>query len=793
MLLSAQKARADGVPEYPVLAMLSVEIVGTAPTPGLGVDRSHLPYEVQTANARSIAQAPGESLSAWMARNLTGVNINEISGSPFQSDITYRGFRLSPVLGTSQGISVYLDGVRVNEPFGDVVNWDMLPEAAIANVLLAPGSNPLYGLNTLGGALALTTKSGRSHPGFEAGASDSSSGQRRSDLAYGYDSGGYWHAFAAATLFKDRGWRDQSDGRLGNLYAKAGGGDGMRDWTLALLAGSSRLVGNGLLPSTSAAGSAGSANGADAGNAGDGPGGGGQGALYEANRRAVYTAPDQSRNRLRQLSFTLQQRLGEHAELAAGAYGRNSRRDTVNGDVGDSYADYVATCAGGFLPDGQPANGDACGYTRDQGRALHNASFNTSSTRQQSRGANLTLSADLTAHQLLAGASYDRSSVSYVQFQQDAFFAPGRSVAADPDAEREEESAVSGSSRTLGLYAADTWTVAEGVFLTASARYNHARVSNILSSGGEPQPQERFSYSKLNPALGIAYRLPGGSGVTLFANVAQNNRVPTVIELGCADRDHPCRLPVGLQSDPYLKQVVSRTAEAGARWQGGAGGSVSLSLYRTVNQDDILFLSSGATQQGYFTNVARTRHQGVDLGARRQAGALTAHISYSYLDAAYDAAGTLFTGSRNVQVVPGTRLAGLPRHTFKLGLDWKACAALTLGADISAVSDMASQGNEDGLRADTQPGSTPQYADWRIRGHALLGLHASYQVRGWELYARVNNAANRRYETYGALATDMFPNGQLLQPADGPVQPALARFVAPGAPRSVVAGLRFRF
>ncbi|WP_373995246.1 TonB-dependent receptor plug domain-containing protein [Massilia sp. WG5] len=99
-----------------------------------------------------------------MAYKPSGVNVNEVSGSSFQSAVTYRGFRASPVLGSSQGISVYLDGVRVNGPFGDLANWDMVPEAAIGELLLVPGANPLYGMNTLGRALAFRTKSGSRIP-----------------------------------------------------------------------------------------------------------------------------------------------------------------------------------------------------------------------------------------------------------------------------------------------------------------------------------------------------------------------------------------------------------------------------------------------------------------------------------------------------------------------------------------------------------------------------------------------------------------------------------------------------
>ncbi|WP_343733378.1 TonB-dependent receptor [Duganella sp.] len=685
-------------------AALSVDVVGVAPLPGLGIDRDRLPYQVQTASAAAMGLGAGQNAAEFMARSLAGVNANEISGSPFQNDLTFRGFRASPVLGSSQGISVYLDGVRVNEPFGDVVNWDMLPEAAIANVLLTPGSNPLFGLNTLGGALALTTKSGRNHAGVEAGISAASNGQRRTDFAYGYDSGQQWHAFVAGTGFSDRGWRERSDGHLGNLYAKLDGAAGDNQWSVALLAGRSRLIGNGLLPDE----------------------------LYADNQRAVYTSPDETRNRLRQLVFNVIHRFDEYTELTAMAYARTSRRNTVNGDVNEDEDEHPAT-------------------------------WNTTQTRQSSQGGNLHLSMDAGAHQLTAGVSFDRSSVHFAQFEQEAWFAPDRTVVTDADEEIETGASVSGRSRAASVYAADTWALDADTWLTLSARYNHAQVSNQLP----PSDAERFSYRRLNPSLGIAHRAAGGW--TVFANLSQSNRVPTVIELGCADPEQPCRLPVGLQSDPYLKQVVSRTVEAGVR-----NAMMSVSLYRTVNRDDILFRSAGVAQHGYFANFDRTRHQGVDLGWNQRWGDWAARISYSYLDAVYDVEGSLFTGVRDVHVKPGTRIAGLPRNTLKLGLDWNPAPQLTLGADVSAVSSLVVQGNEDGLAG----------GESSVAGYALLGLRASYRpAPKWEWYARVNNAANRRYASFGAVGVNMFAGNE----------PQQSRFVAPGAPRSVAAGLRFRF
>ena len=181
-LLAHQGALAQDIP---AAAMATVEVVGAAPAGGIGIDRRLLPYGVQTAAGEQLGAAGSANLADFLARSMSGVSVNEISGSPFQNDVTFRGFRASPVLGTAQGLSVYLDGVRVNEPFGDVVNWDMLPEASLDTVALVPGSNPVYGLNTLGGALALTSKSGLTHPGTELELSAASGRRKRLDLSHG--------------------------------------------------------------------------------------------------------------------------------------------------------------------------------------------------------------------------------------------------------------------------------------------------------------------------------------------------------------------------------------------------------------------------------------------------------------------------------------------------------------------------------------------------------------------------------------------------------------------------------
>ncbi len=57
--------------------------------------------------------------------------------------------------------------VRINEVFGDTVNWDLIPSNAIKSITVVAG-NPLYGLNTLGGALNISMKDGFGFQGVAA-------------------------------------------------------------------------------------------------------------------------------------------------------------------------------------------------------------------------------------------------------------------------------------------------------------------------------------------------------------------------------------------------------------------------------------------------------------------------------------------------------------------------------------------------------------------------------------------------------------------------------------------------
>ncbi len=736
-------------------ALQPVDVVGTAPLPGQGVNRDDLPYSTQVLRRQQLDAAQADNLSDHLARRLPGVQVSDVQGSPFQGDVSYRGYHASGLLGAAQGLSVYLDGVRVNEPFGDVVNWDMIPEFALDSVSLIPSANPAFGLNSLGGALALRTASGRSAPGLKLEGSVGSFWRQKLAASHGGATEDGWQHYLSASGFTEDGWRDHSSGHLGHVLAKVSKSTDDDEFSLSLLHGQSRLVGNGLVPLYSLE--------EDGQRSPD---------LGAQHRSAIYTYPDETRNRLTQLSAQWQHDLDAHTSLNSLLWQRHAKRNTTNGDVSD------ASDAG----DSEPLS------TED------NASLNHSRTQQRGQGLSLGLTGRQPAHQWQAGVSLEYARVSYQQSEQSGFFDATRSVQSAADAQEEPSARVSGTSRHLGLYASDTWALNPRTHLSAALRLNHSRVNNQLSSADEAsgellaQAPETFHYRSLNPALGLAYKLEAGA--TLFANIARNTRVPTVIELGCANPEAPCRLPAGLQSDPYLKQVRATTTEAG--WRFGAPASQALrgsvAVYRSENHDDILFRSLSASGQlGYFQNFARTRHQGLDAELAQRWGAWDASLSYSYLRATYEAEGWLRMGERNVQIRPGTQMAGLPRQSLKLALDWQATPSWLLGLDVQAFSSRGVAGNEDGLLED---GAT-QTQRLRLPGYGLLNLRTSWkpeQNPGLELFAKVNNVLDKTYANFAALADTVFDaQGQWTGESRNAV------FVAPGAPRAFSLGARVRF
>jgi outer membrane receptor protein involved in Fe transport len=505
--------------------------------------------------------------------------------------------------------------------------------------------------------------------------------------------------------------------------------------------------------------------------------------LYERNRKAVYSYPDETKNTTNLLTFNVQRVLDANTELAATAYVRRSTQKRLGGDVECDDGNSDGVCGdGAFLTGDDTIDG----------------LIRRSATSQTSYGVATNLTKIWDAHQVTVGAALDKTKSTYSATEQECTLdATTRNIStSDCSAAAYDTAAVTGNTTALGVYLADTLTVSPATHVTFAGRYNRSTVSNTLTDyydanndwqAGVVAAKETFTYKKFNPSLGLTHKL--NDSMTLFGNVGQSNRVPTVIELGCADSANPCQLPTGLQADPFLEQVVSRTIEVGMRWRNERNYALAVSAYSTNNKNDILFTPVSAGL-GYFDNFSKTRHQGVDLSASKSWGVWSLRGQYSYLYATYQDTASLMSGDRIMSITPGTRMAGLPMNTLKLHLDWQASEKLSLGASTVSTSRLITQGNEDGLIGlDNETVA----ADASTKGYTLLNLSATYKAeKGLEVFAKINNALNKRYETYGLIAANNFAlDGSSLNNTSG--EQTIAKFVAPGASRSLWLGMRYKF
>jgi outer membrane receptor protein involved in Fe transport len=323
-------------PENSSLQLEKVEVRAkrfyeVGPLPGLGLTKEEIPGNVQSISAKEIKEAHSLSITDLMNRKLQSVTVNDYQGNPFQMDVQYRGFTAGPQIGTPQGLSVFIDGIRVNEPFGDVVNWDMLPMNALASVDVFPGSNPIFGLNTLGGAFSLKTKDGFNNAGGDVDILTGSFGRKQLQLEGGWNNGTVG-LFAAGNLFLEDGWRKNSPSRVNQLFTKGSFRGDNLDLNLSTLLVKTDLTGNGLIPTNE----------------------------YEQNRDGVYTSPDVTKNQLAQFQLSGSYFVNDKFTITGQVYHRNSKRKQKSGDV---FTDYDEELLARRKPGINPVTGQTEQYT----------------------------------------------------------------------------------------------------------------------------------------------------------------------------------------------------------------------------------------------------------------------------------------------------------------------------------------------------------------------------------------------------------------------------------------------
>jgi outer membrane receptor protein involved in Fe transport len=476
--------------------------------------------------------------------------------------------------------------------------------------------------------------------------------------------------------------------------------------------------------------------------------------------------------------------LAPRLRLSATAHLGTTRTRSTNGDQ----RDWVACTANpGALCASDDAGAETPIVDRTGAPVPFDSSFdaadNRTDTRQTTYGAagQLAVEAPLAAREnhLFLGADGGQSRIRFRAQSTVATLDDARSTVDAGFLDPTSSIAVDSVVDDLGVYATDTLALRPDLFLMGAGRFNLTSLSLEDRLGAALSGEHAFH--RINPGGGLSYQPRPWLGG--YVGYGESNRAPTAVELTCASPTAPCRLPNAFAADPPLAQVVARTLEAGVR--GARRGSTvtwryALTAFRTTSSDDILFITSGAVaNQGYFANVGQTRRQGfeVELSGRlriARASHLELAIHETLTDATFDSAFSAPSATHPdavnglIAVPAGAHIPSIPRHIAKVSLSFFSAAGVSAAVNAIANGSQYLRGDEANLLAP-------------IPGYIVFNARVGYRVSTRaSVFVLVNNVFDARYSTFGVLGDAR----DVLGPSyDSP------RFLAPGAPRAVWAGV----
>jgi iron complex outermembrane receptor protein len=747
----------------PELTLPAVDVVGATPLLGSGVDRDKVPAQTHVLTDQDISRNGYPQALRALNEDVPGVTLDAAAGNPFQPNLIYHGFLASPLQGNPQGLAVYLNGVRFNQPFGDTVNWDLIPDLAIERMELV-GSNPVFGLNALGGALSVRMKDGFIYHGAEIDLLGGSFAHYQGNLQYGVQSGDV-AAYVAATGLHEGGWRDLQSSNLGNFYGDLGWRGNSGEVHINVTSAQTRLNGPGTSPVE----------------------------LLAVAPTAQFTAPNLITNQYTQVNLTGSYDINDTTSVQGLAYYTYFQQKVVNGNVPDAapcvdpdQTGFLCVSNGVFATDiaGNPIPGFLNGGPYSD---LDQQSTNTNGYGVSLQATNRN---ELFGrpNQLIAGFSFDGAQTLFAASTQIGGLSLSDRVFAGPGITIDQADGLIAPVRLgisdayYGAFFTDTLDFTSQLSGNVAGRYNLAQID--LSDQLGSALTGNHTYSRFNPAGGLSYKL--FPGLTAYASYADANRAPTPAELSCASAASPCSLANFFTGDPNLQQVVSHTIEAGVRSQfrplEGTTVTSNIAYYRSTLNNDILFVNSPIQGRAFFQNVGTTVRQGVDLSLQAKTDRVLAWFSYSYIDATFQTGFTASSSNNpgadadgNIQVQAGNHLPGIPSNLWKLGVDYKVTDAWTVGGTGVAASGQFLFGDEANLTP-----KTPAYF--------VLNLHTSYQLTPHlQLFGLIENAFNMTYYTFAAFSpTSSVPIVQV----PGASNP---RSYSPAAPIAGTVGIRLTF
>jgi iron complex outermembrane recepter protein len=707
------------------------DVVATTPLGGGEIDVAKSPFAVWQTNSQDAQTFNDTTLPDTLARSAPGVTVGNVSGNEFEPDLFYRGFDATAVTGTPQGLAVYQNGTRINEAFGDVVNWDLIPQIAIDKTTII-AANPIFGLNALGGAVTVTMKNGFTWQGFETDAEVGSFVRAQEQIQYGKQFGN-WSIYAAASQINDGGWRVAEASQLTNFYGDLGYKANGFESHLQLTAGNTQFGVSAFTPIQQ----------------------------LQTNWGSVYTIPQTTYNQMVMLQWTGSYAYSPTLSFQGGAYFRQFNQQHVDGNGTE-----VTPCPPFSCLNGSPVHDTLGGIIPDisQGGTLDLGEDDDNQTQSRSVGVSgQVVDTDKIFgrdNSLTVGTSLDYGWTHYTgssQLGTISFTGNAFPVTVFPFFIDEPDSFlnpidVRANNTYVGVYALDTFNATDRLTLTGGGRFNFAAIN--LEGTNDALLSGYSDYFHLNPTVGLTYKLT--PDINFYAGYAMTNRTPTPLELGCASPTDPCIIDNFLSSDPPLKQAVGNTFELGFRGtnafsQFGLGpqwGKLqwSAGLFRTTLTNDILPVVSTFNGFGFYTNVGTTLRQGAEVGVQWTGDRWSAYANYTYIDAIYlttfeepSPNNPLADANGNIPITNGTQIAGIPKNTVKVGVDYAVTPNWKVGADMVAASGQVIFGNENN--------AVPQ-----VPGYAVFGVHTSYQYnKQVQLFGYVQNIFDQRYYTAGGL------------------------------------------
>ena len=759
------------------IELAPVEVIATSPGQGNEIAADKVPAFTQSVGAQEFARTNSPNVLDTLQQQVPGAVSINTNGNDFSQEFYYRGFVASPVEGRPQGLAVYQNGVRVNEAFGDTVNWDLIPPQAIyrADVFT---NNPLFGLNALGGAVNLQMKNGFLWQGFETQIMGGSYGRVSGSFQYGMVKDNY-SLYVTADATHDDGWRYFSPSTLYRIYGDLGY---RTDKSEVHIVASGARTTLGVVGPTPVE-------------------------LLDPDWRTVFTSPQSTTNQVGSIAINGRFEVAPQWTVNSNVYIRNFNQQHTDGN--DANLGDCGLIAGGAAS-GQLCDSDNGSLIVDnKGNVVPSTAgtlnfpygtVNHTAVSATTAGANLqaTNTYQIYGHdnQVTFGASVDRSQLNYSAdvtlgvigsnlVVTNGNIPDGGAIIQDINGTNYVQTYLNGSTTYVGLYALDTFNITPALALTAGGRYNYALIDTQDASGTTPELNASNKFQRFNPVVGLTYKLL--PNLTAYAGYSEANRAPTPLELDCANPSRPCVLASSLVSDPPLQQVVSHTIEAGLRGFFGVptGGRLDwkAGYFRTENTNDIIQLSSLILGSGFYTNVPETLRQGVEASLTYTQGPLQAYANYSYVDATYQFSGMLSSpfnpfadANGNIFVHPGDHIPGIPRQQAKFGFDYLLTPKLKFGGDVLIVGSQYYIGDDS-----NQNPQLPAY--W------VANLHASYQATDHiQIFGIVNNVFNNHYATYGTF----FDLGTSAQFAiSTPLNDA--RMITPAQPLSVYGGVKVTF